>query len=329
MALFSLISALVFFGYSEWIKALVFFTAFFAGFCISSCCNTDVVKRLVFFAVSGFSVHLLLLAYLNIMVLGHMAGDRTMVSPWTGHLIAVTLVGLNSCVPIAYSFYCFFCQKKQWLKIFGLLILLLVIIINSATATRTPFILMGFVYLVMFYVLFKSGDTKRRAWLVILGIAAVVVLVNVVLPRIVDSAIGNRFADEELQTSRIDIMGIYLEHMWEYPFGGGLVQKNYHRMAHNVIQESYDFYGIFFEVLFIFVFIGIIKRTLFLYRLKPKSSLAFLLICLNVAILPQLLMEPVIQGYPQLLWFMFLMDGVVVGFLHPNNVELLKSDFVS
>lgn len=318
MSITALIASMMFFEFGEWVKALVYFTAFYAGYCIQSNFSNELSKRLVFFAVLGFVAHLVFIGYLNVIVLGHITGDRLMVNPWTGRSIAVTLIGLNACVPMVYSFYCFFCQKKLWLKVFGAIILVLSIWINVETATRSPFLLLGIVYFVMFYELIKSDHSKSKVFKLLLLLSIVLIGLYFVSSRITGSVLGERFEDEGLNTLRWEIMGIYYNHMWEYPLGGNFVQQNYHRMAHNMIQELYDMYGLFFSLFFIIIFIGMIKKIISYHKMKNKEGIALLMEGLYIGIIIYSFLEPVAEGYPQLLWLLFMIDGL-------SNKILLES----
>ena len=247
--------SLVFYSFEESIKTLVFFLSFYAGYCIVvSNGDSEITARLFFGAVLGFVALLAYFYYSNIIIIGHISGVREMIDPWTKKNISVTLIGLMSCVPIVYSFYCFFCQKRLLLKIIGLFYFTLSISINFETATRTPIVLMLIIFPIMAYEAYKSDESPRKIlrWFIVLII--ILGAGNFLYHRVADSVLTERFLDERLETPRWEIMGVYLDHMWEYPWGGGFVQKNYHYMAHNMIQELYDMYGFFFSVLFLIVF---------------------------------------------------------------------------
>lgn len=321
----AVVVSLVFYSFEESIKSLVFFLSFYAGYCIFvSNGDSEITSRLFFGAVLGFVALLAFFYYSNIIQIGHISGVREMIDPWTKKNISVTLIGLMSCVPIVYSFYCFFCQKRLLLKIIGLFYLTLSIWINIETATRTPFVLMLIVFLVMAFEAYKSDESPRKAlrwvilFLIILGAG------YYLFDRVADSVLAERFSDERLETTRWEIMGVYLDHMWEYPWGGGFVHKNYHHMAHNMIQELYDMYGFFFIVLFLIVLFGMVKRIIVLFRIKKKNGLLLLVQGLYIGIIIQSLLEPVVEGYPQLLWLLFMTDGVTVGMLEKRQATSNK-----
>lgn len=76
---------------------------------------------------------------------------------------------------------------------------------------------MGVVYLMMLYVLFQSKVVKHKVRLILLLSIVFGVLIYKILPNLADSALGQRFDDEGIETSRIDITIEYLDKMFDYP----------------------------------------------------------------------------------------------------------------
>lgn len=314
------VASLVFYSVEESIKTLVFALSFYAGYCIyMSNDDTEIISQLYLGAVLGFLALLAYIYYSNIVLLGHVSGVREMIDPWTNKSISVTLIGLMSCVPIVYSVYCFFCQKNLLLRVVGLFCFALSFWINLETATRTPFVLMAIVFPIMAYEAFKSDNSPHKTLRWLLIIVLIVGAGYYLFPKVTDSVLAERFSDERLETTRWEIMGVYFDNMWEYPWGGGFVQKNYHHMAHNVIQELYDMYGFLFCVFFLIILFGMMKRIIALSRLKEKTGLILLIQGLYIGIIIQSLLEPVAEGYPQLLWLLLMTDGITVGILEKGK----------
>ena len=122
---------------------------------------------------------------------------------------------------------------------------------------------------------------------------------------------------------------VYFDNMIEYPWGGGFVEKRYQIMAHNLIQEGYDYYGVFFTIPLLIVIVGMLIRIIKLHLIKYKTSFTFLFLSLYIGVMIQVSMEPVIVGYPQLIWFLFLIDGIVVGAFVDNRNDLLQRNKIA
>ena len=184
--------------------------------------------------------------------------------------------------------------------------------INIETATRTPFVLMGIVYAVTFIAVLRSHNNKANVRIIIIVILALVLWNTFLVSDFAGTVIYERFTEDRLESSRWDIMNFYIDHMLEYPWGGSFVEKNYHTLAHNFLQESYDTYGVFFFIPLIFVFGGVFIRYSRLFAVRKKTAVSFLILAMYLGVFLQLMMEPVIVGYPQLIWFFFMIDGFVV-----------------
>ena len=57
------------------------------------------------------------------------------------------------------------------------------------------------------------------------------------------------------------------------------------------------------------------KRFVQICRMKSKDDITLLLIVIYLTGLIQIMLEPVISGYPQLLWVLFMIDGMVMVYL--------------
>lgn len=317
MATSSFVASLLFFDEKETIKSLVYFLAFAVGYkCyLASEDKKSFIRRIIFAVFAGFLCNLIITYYLNFIVIGHIAGQRKLYSFWTNDLMSVTLAGLMSSVPIAYSFYCFFCCKKYTYKVLGLVSLAIVTVVNMETATRTPFVLFGLVYIIMLYELFRSRAIKHKGRLCLTLSVVSLIIFHKILPILANSAIADRFDDEGVNTSRVDITFKYISEMFDYPWGGAEIEKHTHLLAHNFILESYDMYGILFFIPMLVLLVLIVCRILSIHRLKSKNDVIFLLLAMYLAVFVQIMLEPVIGGYPQLVWVLFLIDGVTIPYL--------------
>lgn len=195
------------------------------------------------------------------------------------------------------------------------------ILINTGTATRTPFVLMGVVYLIMLYELFRSKAVKHKMRLLLLLFVVFGFLIYKILPDLADSAIGQRFDEEGVETSRVDITMVFIGEMLDYPFGGSEIFANTHLLAHNFFLESYDMYGMLFFIPSIILFILMGKRFSKICRIKYKDDMTLLLIVIYLTVFIQIMLEPVISGYPQIVWILFMIDGMVMLYLSDVSSE--------
>ena len=157
MSLAAIIASILFFDGKEIIKSFVYFLAFVVGYkgYLSSNNKNQFVKYSIFAAFAGFFCNVLITYYINFIVIGHTSGQRQLYSFWTNDLMSATLIGLMSSVLIAYSFYCIFCKQSVLYKVLGCIIVGLLSFVNLETSTRTPFVLIGIVYVFMLYELFS------------------------------------------------------------------------------------------------------------------------------------------------------------------------------
>ena len=306
---------------TEIIKPLVIFCTFYVAYYGYQVVvdKEKFIRYLVFAVFAGFFANLLLTYYLNFYVIGHVAGTRILYNYWTHDVVAVTLTGLISSVVIGYSFYCLFCHPSRIMKILGVCCILLTAKVNIDTATRTPFVMLFVVYAVLLYELYRQGNFKQKVGLICLLGLIIVVSVQYLLPNLSDSAIANRFNESGLETSRWQIMEFYFSSLLDYPFGGHNVSAILHKDAHNLLFEGFDYYGIIFFVLMLILQVVMIYRLWLLHRIKNKTRIEFLLMAMMIAVYLQSWAEPVLAGYPQLAWSMFLFDGLIAAYLRDKE----------
>lgn len=328
MAFFAMVASFIYFDGKEILKSFVYFLSFIVGYkgYVTSQNKDMYIKRIIFSAFLGYFVNLIITYYVNFLVIGHVAGQRELYSFWTNDLMSVTLAGLMSSVPIAYSFYCFFIKNGLTYKILGAICIIVVAVVNMGTATRTPFVLTGVVYVYMIYELLRSKNVKNKGRIIVVVILSIFLISYKVLPNIADSAIADRFTDEGVNTSRTDITLLYIDKMMDYPYGGSKIYTSTKLLAHNFMFEAYDMYGLMFFVVMIILFVFIICRFFALHKLKLKKDVTFLLLAVYVAIGIQAMLEPVIGGYPQLVWTLFLIDGMTIPYLQSCNNRFINKN---
>lgn len=118
MTITASVVSLILFDEKEVVKSFVYFLSFVVGYKgYKNSSNRELfIKRIIFVVFAGFLCNLIITYYINFVVIGHIAGQRELYSFWTNELMSVTLAGLMSSIPIAYSFYCFFVNQKGYIK---------------------------------------------------------------------------------------------------------------------------------------------------------------------------------------------------------------------
>lgn len=324
LAIGAFVPSIIFFGFNEAIKSFTYYLCFFAayrGYYASG--NKELyLLRTVWAATLGFFTHMLILYLTNFVLLEHVEGERIVYDLWTSELLPVTLVGLVSSVPIAFSLYCIFLSRNVVSAFFGIIFICVAYLINVGTATRTPFVIFAIVSVFLFLEIIRSIEGKKKIRIIMVSVILFLLLAYALIPYLETTAIGQRYETEGMETSRSELMVDYFKLMLDYPFGGGFGQEIIHKQAHNFLQEGYDLYGMFFFFALIIVFVQIVMRGFEIHRIKEKNNCCYIILLCYLVILLQSLVEPVIEGYPQLLWLLFVVDGFTIPYLRDNYMEV-------
>ena len=314
-------AALVFYDLTEVVKAWNYVLLYYVGYngFVAAEDKTEFVKRTVFAIFAGFGLNVVVTYLYNRNI--STGGRRIIYNFWTNELMSVTLVGLLSSVIIGYSFYAIFVHKKLWMKLTGIASVWVMFLFNIQTATRTPIILFIIVYSFMLLVWFISGGWRKRFKWLVLAAVIIVLLATVyaydvagIKTYIVDSPLFERFASEGIETARNEIAVYYFEHMFDSIWGGGKVGASYESMAHNFIQEGHDKYGIFATVAMIGLLAGFVKNLCKLL-FNPKSDIDFLFVSMYLALIIQICLEPVFDGYPVVVMILLMIHGMVSAYM--------------
>lgn len=320
LSLFVTIHSIVFFSPNDIIKALNYMLAYIVGVnCYLAATDKEkFIKRTMFAMFMGFSLNALLILIYNFLKFGRIVAARVLYSVWTGERVSVTLVGLLACVAIGYSYYAFFCNKKIYLKILSGAMLFIALYLAFFTATRTPFFMLVVVYFILLLIRFIESDMShkiRNIIFLIIVVAAIFALyyLNVFnIKTTVDSSmLYQRLTGDPNSESRFLIATKYLKIMPKYIFGNGYLSETSGIYPHNYLQQTYDLYGLSSLVAMILVTIHLIKNFIALLNIKNKSNVDFLCLALFIPMAIQVLLEPVVTGYPILLWALFLLNGIV------------------
>lgn len=327
-----LFASIYFYDINDVIKAFNYFLLYLIGYSgfLSAEDKMKFAKRTIFSIFIGLAIYVMLTYIYN---LGFTFDyQRTLYNIWTGNLIAVTLIGLLSSVIIGYSFYAIVIHKSFVMKAIGIVSVVFVFLINIQTATRTPMIMFVFLYALMILIYFFSTDWRKKIKWLIFGVLLVMIAIvayrnNVfgIKSYVLSTPIVQRFTEEGLETSRVEIFRYYLEHMFDNIWGGRKISQIYGVLPHNFIQEAHDQYGILATIALLGITVGILVNIIRLIFLKNKEPIDFLFISMYVAIIIQICLEPAFDGYPVVIMSLMLMHGIVVAYLSERS-ELIRSD---
>lgn len=311
------------FGWMESVKALNIFLMYHIGYQgYVSAKNKERFHRNTVFAVyAGFSLFLAF-TYLYNLSIGFETHFRTLQDIWDGELVSVTLIGLLTSVIAPCSFYCLFITKNKFAKLWSIFSLAMVLLTNMITATRTPYLLLLLVYVFMFFV-YIANQNKRRVlnYLLLLnGLIAIIGLIYVtntfgLREYIENSRIFMRFMQEGFENGRLKASILHIKYMLEYMWGGEQIHKAIDAQAHNIIQQTYDRYGCISAACITWVVCLLGMAFWKLLRKRKKRDIDFLLIAVYFSILVQMFFEPIMTGYPALLWSMLLIHGATNAYL--------------
>lgn len=329
------LSSIMYYDITEVVKSLNYVFAFFVGYNLI-CESKQRLETSLHFITSiyiGFFIYLFL-TYLKNNKIGFNKHYRILFEFWDGEIVAVTLIGLLCSVIIGYSFYGIIIQNSKLIKIISSLSIGLVFLINIKTATRTPFILFGCIYLMMVFIYFINVNNKNKMKIIFLFFIFIMISLFAIFSNtfgikdyIVESPIFNRIILEGVKTPRNKISENYLQYFFEYMWGGNYIQLRTNHLAHNFILEAHDNYGIISTFALIGITCSFFINTLELIKIKNKISIVYLFISMYVAIFVQMYLEPVFEGYPVLVMCFIFLHGMIVAYLKKVKVRCkMKSE---
>lgn len=300
------LASILFLGLNDLIKSVIpLFSLVSSALLVRMVDNRRVfLRRLLFVIFLAYLTQVILLYFHNINI--SRESQRVLYSLWGNKRISVTLVAVLCSYIIGYSISMVFYCKKLLFKFMFLIPLVFVVLINLMTATRTPFLIMIIVLLGTTLLYMKKAATiiKIRViagglFFAFLGLLCYFSNAFGIKTLIMNSPLFSRALESGLETSRGTIFLNHLNGMSISIFGGGQIQKVY-GYAHNIVQESYDLYGILALISILYCLVDFI-RTL---RVLSKTNNYYLFIVLPIylAVVLQFLSEPIFEGYPLIFW---------------------------
>lgn len=324
-------AVIMFYGVAELLKVPIFLGAYLVGYCGYRLAEDKIIfiKRTVFSVYAGFSANIVLTYFYNLNRM--VAGSRRIYDFWTKETSSATLFGLLSSVVIGYSFYGLFFSKRKLNKLLSGGVLVISLMLNLSSATRTPFLMLLVVYvtMVLLVLLNNKGLKGLKTFSVICVIfASVILLYNLnffgVQDLVLQSPLLARLQTEGIETSRIDIVELYFEQMPNYLWGGGNIYVVTGRMAHNYLQDFYDMYGLIPFIALVGVSCYIVKHMMNLIILRQKTAVDFLLISMYLSMFLQMLLEPVFLGFPILFWCLVMIDAMTGAYLKERKAGVIE-----
>lgn len=326
MAFSILFATVLHYSVEEAIKAFIYPTLYLYGYNSFLRHQNRSIYRSILSIWGGFSFLVILTCIYNLS-LGEY-GPRVVYNIWGGSQQSATMVGLFASVVIGFSIWCFLCARSnRVLCFFSLFSLTSALILNVRSATRTPFVLLALVGLLSFGALAISSKIHRKR-IIIIAIFTTLFCVLILLfnpfgiiTQLANTPIVQRFSDEALSTSRlslfIDFFKMAPKHIW----GGEYIRAALGNYQHFFLFQFYDLYGLLGTIPFLFLSVSILRNIFVLFFMKNKTSLEMLILIMSLSIFLQCCLEPVITGYPILLWSLLIIHGQTSAFLKKQKAS--------
>ena len=319
-------------SFNEILKSFNYLLIYIAGGnCFRHARNkTKFIKNTMFFIFIGFLAQLFL-HYLYNLDKKIEEGQRRIYSFWTKVFVSVTLIGLLSAAIIGYAYYGIFICKNKIVKVLSVFSLLLTAVVNLSTATRTPFLLIAVIFVLMSFIyLIKAPSTKKIKVLVtalLLIILAFILYFNNafgIKTYVETTPLFTRIEKSGMETSRVEIFKLFNGYMLQYPFGGGHISEIVGKEAHNYLQQGYDNYGIIAFLSLISITVHFFKNVILLLKRNTDIELVILITSVFISMFIQCCLEPVFNGYPIEFWMLMMIDGIMSGinsYKNPLNMS--------
>ena len=279
---------------------------------------TSVIKTI---AIAYAAFVLVTMVYSTVK--GQFAITRNPLNIWTGTLRAATHFGTMSLIPLAYGLYLIFVEKSKTSHKCGGLMVLFVTLVAIITGSRTAIflVLIGAVIAYFANVKMQGEFTEKHLnqllgvlVLLALGTAAFSMDVFGIQTLFYKSQLGQRYllgyAPTLEEDNRWRNTVFFFQNISKSFWGGGYTRTNVGNI-HNVYLNVFDLSGIIpFVLLIMFTLkvIGDYRRMRKNASVNISTALLLLLICLLTFI--QLLLEPVMESVPVMIWCLLLIYGM-------------------
>ena len=319
-------SSLIYYSISESVKAVNFLLIYLLGYSgyLKTENKKDFIKKAAFAVFAGSLAFIILEYIYNAKTV--FSSARMLNSVWTGQPVSVTLVALVSTVVIGFSLCSLFFISNRWIKCLSAVSMVLAIIINFRTATRTPFVLLA-ILLVLGFLLNSQNNTRKKIRTFIILFSAFL-LAYILLKTdflgirdfVFSSELAKRlFFGEANSYSRFRLFEIHAKHMFDHPWGGGLIHREVGSFGHNWIQDGHDVYGIFATAAALVLTVNTLANLARIWVKQEKSEEEYLLFFVLATMITSMMVEPVFSAFPIYIWSMLFLLGISNAHIHQGR----------
>lgn len=254
---------------------------------------------------------------------GQFAITRNPLNIWTGTLRAATHFGTMSLIPLAYGLYLIIAAKSKMSHKCGWMLIIFVSLVAIITGSRTALFLVPIGSIMAYLANIKiQGVFTKKNLNQLLGALILFAFVTIAFfsdafgfrTLFYKSQLGQRYllgyAPTMTEDGRWKKTVFFFENISKSLWGGGYTRSNVGSI-HNVYLDVFDLSGIIpFGLLIIFtlIVIGDYRRLRKSASVDDSTALLLLLICSLTFI--QLLLEPVMESVPVMIWCLLLICGM-------------------
>ena len=314
----------------------IFPVSYFIGYCFWG--NNDSFDEhirythgIIYIFAAGTLCHFLLNMLINA---GVSDIGRDTIDFWTRNEMSATGQASLACFSIAVVSAFLFSNCGKVKRIIAVLVLAFIIAYNFILAGRTIFALLLIALAFAFF--FRARVYKKKILKTLFIVLLIVALLLFAYSRDIfgvrtafeSSNFYLRFNGEYSQEldddHRLEFKLYYLEHLFDYPFGGGNIRAQLGHSAHDLYFDLYDESGLFAFLGLVIYILASIRRWFRFTKCKALSFETRLLVsCVYLAVNIQFWLEPITRGMPWLLAYYCLTDGLVSSVL--RKIENEKS----
>lgn len=254
---------------------------------------------------------------------GQMAVNRNPLNIWTGQLRAATHYGTMLLIPVIYGIYLSTVYKGKK-RVIGFIIVIISLLINVLTASRTIilFIPVGYLFSYFYSIKVSGAFSKRHLNQLIGSLIAVFTIMIMFINDMfglqtmyLHSALGQRYLQGNVarmaDDGRMTHWRFFFSHLSESFFGGGYSRQNTGNL-HNIYLNVYDLSGIIPFILLVIFTLMLTKRIRKVIKQeKVTNEIKVLLVLLFLLSFAQVLMEPVMESVPVFCWCLLYIAGMV------------------
>lgn len=291
---------------------------FIAGYILTKILYNKIegnIENIIYAIAIGCGIHV----FLNIIA--NVGNDRWHMVDFFGN-IKTPATNLGSLNTLIFSLFpCIFISESQKVKIGGILLFFLSLFYSFILGTRTQILVMLIVSLLMMTVYFIGHNNKRFFLKITLffGVTILIIIIcyqfNVfnIKEKIKTSNLVFRFIDSNTMNSdyyRIQLLVKGITSLFIYPLGGNKEVTYFHNYWLDIGRIA----GTLTVVIVILYDIVVIYHMKCIFKDKRiKEVHRYILLCLTVGFFLNFFMEPIMEGYIDLLYRFYLINGLIEG----------------